>query len=86
MWAPGATTVSSTCFHAVAEITPRTHTHIDHRSGISHRSREIDTPPRVVALKRELAGLQNLASSGEAIMASQLRRMGELKFDIERWM
>ena len=40
----------------------------------------------VVALKRELAGLQNLASSGEAIMASQLRRMGELQFDIQRWM
>ena len=85
MWAPGATTVSSTCFHAVAEITPRTHTHIDHRSGISHRSREIDTPPRVVAMKSELFGLQHLASSGEAIPA-QLRRIGELQYDIHRWM
>ena len=60
---------------------------IDHRSGISHRSREIDTPPRVVALKRELAGLQSLASSGgEPMMSWQLRRMGELQFDIQRLM
>ena len=58
-----------------------------HRSGISHRSREIDTPPRVVALKRELTGLQSLASSGsEPLMSWQLRRMGELQFDIQRLM
>ena len=41
------------------------------------------TPPRIVAMKRELQGLQTLALNGEAT-SHHLRQIGHLEFDIRR--